>query len=237
MNKPALQNYRRNAMLRINQFLSSTGLTGYLGKQNVRIRKFAELNNLQIPQGKKCIQWAIELYLSKENKNCSQDVKVERHEIKKRYPIKAKTERKASDRFDDELIECARIIDAALDSKESKYIKLDYAKAYLLSYCGYFEEDLEKLQMYVHTDDIKGFIDTTSVVHWKYLKSLKWAQMKDFVREKDNYICCQCGADMSNDLYHLHTHHLTYARLGNENPESDLVLLCSKCHTEEHKKK
>lgn len=234
MNKSARLNYRKSAMIRINQYLTNTGLTGYLGKQNARIKKFAELNGLTIPINKSCIDWAIELYLSKENNNCSQGIAISKEYKKVRIKVKTKRERKAVNRFDDELIECARVIDEALDSKESKYIKLDYAKAYLLFYLGYMDTDLDNLTLHVHTNDLRDFIETNSVVHSKYLKSLKWAQLKDYVRERDNYTCCKCGSNMEGDLKNLHTHHLTYDRLGNENPETDLVLLCADCHNKEH---
>lgn len=44
--------------------------------------------------------------------------------------------------------------------------------------------------------------------------------------------CEKCGAHKSHPSY-LQLHHITYARLFNEEP-SDLLLLCGKCHLHEH---
>ena len=214
-------------MTRVNIFLSNN-LKEIPRKQNQKIREFARLNSLTIPINKDNLTWLIDIYLSGENKNCSQ-----KETIEKNY--KPKIKYKKTSQYDDELLESARILDAILESGDSKYIKYDFVEAYLLRYRGYEEDDLNKLKVYVHTDDLKSFLKTADVRHATYLKSLKWHQIKGYVRERDNYTCSHCGMNMVDDLYHLHTHHLTYKRLGNEDPQ-DLVLLCSKCHSKEHSK-
>lgn len=62
-------------------------------------------------------------------------------------------------------------------------------------------------------------------------------KMEDYIREKFNYTCQKCGIELADDLYRLHTHHITYERLGNENLDTDLILLCDNCHQKEHSKK
>jgi hypothetical protein len=227
MTKAQRKQYQKAVMIRINTYLKKHSKATDLFKQNKRIREFAKQVGLAIPINKGCLDWAIELYLSKENEHCSQGTTVSKT---KRKPAKCVT------RYDDVLIETAKEIDAVLDSGEGKYVKMKFAMAYLIFYRGNFEQDLEALNTYVHTDDLQKFLNETTVNHGKYLRSLKWAQLKDYVRERDNYICSCCGSNLADDLYHLHTHHLTYERLGDENPDTDLVLLCSDCHSKEHSK-
>lgn len=228
MNTVTFRRHQKSAMMRVNLFLSKN-LKELPRKQNLKIREFARLNSLTIPTNKGILDWLIELYLSGENEHCSQVVAIEKF---KKLHIKYKN----NSPYDDEVLESARVLDLMLESGESKYIKFNFVKAYLLFYRGYMESDLENINMYVHSDDLKKFINGTDVNHAKYLKSLKWSQIKEYVRERDNYTCCQCGRNMSDDLFNLHTHHLTYDRLGNEDPATDLVLMCRKCHTKEHAK-
>jgi len=60
-----------------------------------------------------------------------------------------------------------------------------------------------------------------------YINSDKWQLLrKQVIKEYDGkcFFCWEKGTDV---------HHKTYANFGNE-PLSDLVLLCRKCHEEEH---
>jgi 5-methylcytosine-specific restriction endonuclease McrA len=52
-------------------------------------------------------------------------------------------------------------------------------------------------------------------------------------RSTSDYWCEKCGL-ISN---HVHVHHLRYASTGNRLivPLHDLIVLCGKCHTKEHK--
>lgn len=219
-----------NAMQCVNKYLKERGSKAT--KRHHKIQEFCRFNNIEAPkEKKKCLSLIIELYENGTNEFCRKGIT-----IKQEPKFKTKEGYKAAGRFDDRLIDCAQQIDSVLDSGESKYIKLHAVEDYLILYRGYFEKDLDALKMYVLSSDLKTFLANTGVNHGRYLKSLKWAQIKDYVRERDNYICANCGANMVSDLYNLHTHHLTYDRLGEENPETDLILLCSTCHHKEHSK-
>lgn len=229
--KRSLQGVFIHAMKLVSNYLNDND--SLVRKQHHKIQEFAKLNGLEAPKEKaKCVNWIVELYLSDKNEYCRKGTY-----FKRRRQSSPKRGYKAASKYNDELIECARVIDNTLDSNESKYIKLGFAKTYLLFYCGYLEHEISGLDLYVHSEDLKTFLDKTTVTHANYLKSLKWAKLKDYIRERDNYTCSKCGANMENDLYNLHTHHLNYDRLGNENPATDLVLLCSTCHHKEHCKK
>ncbi len=65
----------------------------------------------------------------------------------------------------------------------------------------------------------------------EYLKSEKWKEKRKEIYILRNKKCeiCKCK------LYgHYHIHHKTYKRLGEER-NSDLILLCEKCHINIHK--
>jgi len=58
----------------------------------------------------------------------------------------------------------------------------------------------------------------------KYLASREWALLKEKVRQRSENICERCKAGP-----HDVTHHLTYERIGREEPE-DLIGVCEDCH-------
>jgi 5-methylcytosine-specific restriction endonuclease McrA len=64
-----------------------------------------------------------------------------------------------------------------------------------------------------------------------YLLSPEWAQIKIDLFEHRGKKCERCPSK-----YNLHVHHLHYNNIFNEEPE-DLIILCNKCHSLEHKKK
>jgi hypothetical protein len=64
--------------------------------------------------------------------------------------------------------------------------------------------------------------------HRRYMESAQWKKLRAAVLERDNNQCQACG---STDT--LQCHHNTYERLGAENM-SDLVTLCTRCHTNHH---
>ena len=69
-----------------------------------------------------------------------------------------------------------------------------------------------------------------SYLYIDYLQSETWKEKRNERLKKDNYCCQLCGKKEK-----LEVHHLTYARLGNEEME-DLVTLCHACHEKQHKK-
>ena len=62
----------------------------------------------------------------------------------------------------------------------------------------------------------------------RYLKSPKWRAKWQAVMKRDGYKCRFCGKKAVN------VHHLTYARIFNEQPY-DLVAICKSCHETLHK--
>lgn len=63
-----------------------------------------------------------------------------------------------------------------------------------------------------------------------YLKSDKWQQKRLLVLMRDKFRCALCGSKKS-----LQVHHRTYEHIFNE-PLSDLITLCRKCHKRQHDK-
>ena len=81
--------------------------------------------------------------------------------------------------------------------------------------------------------------------YYKYLHTEAWRNKKKQVIERSRkkipeYLICsakfgvceKCGF-IAYRPYQLELHHLTYERLGNESLE-DLILLCRRCHQQEH---
>ncbi len=65
-----------------------------------------------------------------------------------------------------------------------------------------------------------------------YLQSPEWFRLRQSVFIRNNSECQSCGSKNN-----LEVHHITYARLGNENP-NDLITLCggeNGCHGKLHK--
>ena len=61
----------------------------------------------------------------------------------------------------------------------------------------------------------------------EYLKSADWKARRETALAKAKYTCDQCGAKASQ------VHHTSYDNLGNEK-DSDLTVLCGKCHMKHH---
>ena len=68
----------------------------------------------------------------------------------------------------------------------------------------------------------------------KYLQSDKWRKIAKYRMQIDGYRCCMCGC-AGTTRNKLETHHLTYARLQNENVWTDVLTLCHCCHKQLHK--
>ena len=64
-----------------------------------------------------------------------------------------------------------------------------------------------------------------------YLKSSTWKARRLAALERTDYTCQLCGEHES-----LEVHHLTYERLGNEDPH-DLIVICKSHHWMEHNKR
>ena len=62
----------------------------------------------------------------------------------------------------------------------------------------------------------------------EYLKSAEWKARRETALAKAKYTCDQCGARASQ------VHHTSYDNLGNEK-DSDLTVLCGKCHMKHHR--
>lgn len=64
-----------------------------------------------------------------------------------------------------------------------------------------------------------------------YLKTSHWKFKRIEIYRKYDRRCTKCGKAIQ--LRDANVHHLTYDRVGNEE-DSDLTLLCIKCHKEVH---
>lgn len=64
----------------------------------------------------------------------------------------------------------------------------------------------------------------------EYLHSKHWRKTRNRALARSNFMCSNCRA-----THGLQVHHLTYTHLGHE-LDSDLKVLCSKCHKQVHKK-
>lgn len=69
----------------------------------------------------------------------------------------------------------------------------------------------------------------------KYLKTKHWRKMRNAAFKIADYKCQLCYSDGAFIKGGLHVHHRTYERLGKER-QSDLTVLCKKCHEKFHDK-
>lgn len=68
-----------------------------------------------------------------------------------------------------------------------------------------------------------------------YMKSSEWERMKKRRLEIDDGKCVMCGRPFDKcKRQKLQCHHITYSRLGHEDPMTDLVTLCGSCHRKLH---
>jgi len=63
-----------------------------------------------------------------------------------------------------------------------------------------------------------------------YIKSKEWEDMKKLIFEWRGKRCQLCWRDDKP----VHVHHITYKRIGNEDPR-DLLVVCETCHKFIHK--
>lgn len=64
--------------------------------------------------------------------------------------------------------------------------------------------------------------------HRRYLKTVKWRNIRDRRVALDGFKCKICG-----NIHRLNVHHITYKNWRHENIE-DLITLCSPCHDKVH---
>ena len=91
----------------------------------------------------------------------------------------------------------------------------------------------------ISTGELSGLGDLTHDIHIEkkyfeyeeYLQSVKWIKKRNEALRKSDYECSNCGNQLN-----LQVHHLNYNTLGNES-QSDLLVLCSFCHSQIHKNK
>ena len=78
--------------------------------------------------------------------------------------------------------------------------------------------------------------DHMKYVYDRYISSQRWRDKRERALEsahyKERYWCQDCGWDFPKDQ--LEVHHLTYERLGREK-DSDLIVVCSRCHQKQDK--
>ena len=92
-----------------------------------------------------------------------------------------------------------------------------------------------RMRSYLHVEYVRLYreyvrarFDDWWHYHRRYMESAQWKKLRAAVLERDNNQCQACGSTET-----LQCHHNTYERLGAENM-SDLVTLCTMCHTNHH---
>lgn len=64
-----------------------------------------------------------------------------------------------------------------------------------------------------------------------YISSEEWFKKRKLALKFHGKSCKKCGTSKR-----LHVHHMTYVNFKNENIETDLTVLCKKCHEKYHSK-
>lgn len=89
------------------------------------------------------------------------------------------------------------------------------------------EPSFHKLQQRLTKD---GIPDLSQMNYEKYLRTVFWKEIKEWVTNRDNFRCVICKAEKSR-LCELEVHHRTYDLEVLEGRNSDmLVTLCPRCH-------
>ena len=89
-------------------------------------------------------------------------------------------------------------------------------------------KNLDKKIGKIHKKKPKTLHQKRQQEYRQYLKTPHWKETRAEALRLGHYRCKDCGATT-----HLQVHHLTYARRGHER-QSDLVVLCNKCHEKRH---
>lgn len=74
--------------------------------------------------------------------------------------------------------------------------------------------------------------DGRRMTHAEYIKTSDWEDLRGIRYIIDGGKCAICKADLRGMPYNCH--HLHYDTLGHENPETDVMTLCNRCHTKFH---
>lgn len=89
------------------------------------------------------------------------------------------------------------------------------------------EPSLQKLQRRLAK---KGILDLSHMDYEKYLRTVFWKEIKEWVRERDNNRCVICHAAKSR-FCELEVHHRSYDLEVLEGRNSDMLIsLCPRCH-------
>ena len=89
-------------------------------------------------------------------------------------------------------------------------------------------KNLDKKIGKIHKKKPKTLHQKRQQEYRQYLKTPHWKETRAEALRLGHYRCKDCGTTT-----HLQVHHLTYARRGHER-QSDLVVLCNKCHKKRH---
>ena len=65
------------------------------------------------------------------------------------------------------------------------------------------------------------------------IRQVEWFSLREFVLERDNYTCQECG-EMKIDAG-LHVHHIYPVYKGGQSVEENLIALCHDCHRDKHR--
>ena len=77
---------------------------------------------------------------------------------------------------------------------------------------------------------LNRFYEDRREIYDAYLSSPEWAAKRQQCYQFHGTTCLDCGTNYATDIHHRH-----YETLGDENPETDIVPLCSGCHEARHK--
>jgi len=76
---------------------------------------------------------------------------------------------------------------------------------------------------------LKRFYDERREIYDAYLSSPEWAAKRQQCYQAHGTTCVDCEKSHATDIHHKH-----YETLGDEDPKSDIVPLCSECHKARH---
>lgn len=115
----------------------------------------------------------------------------------------------------------------------AKYKKLELPKEKLCPLCGITFTPSHGSQIYCSTKCYSAY--RTAL----YLSGDIRPIVMEAIKERDNYKCQDCGIDIprvGDKNNHGHLHHITPLLTGGSDCPTNIVLLCSKCHSKRHKR-
>ncbi len=86
-------------------------------------------------------------------------------------------------------------------------------------------------QIYLNLGNDVLEMNVQNLDYYKYIKSERWKQKRKYLLEKVGNKCQLCG--IKNVIFNVH--HNSYKNLGHED-ETDIIVLCRKCHARHHGK-